>query len=820
MRFFPFIITGLILFCATPSLQAANPAANQWPTWRGPNADGTVTNCKPPIQWSATQNIKWKVKIPGSGSSTPIIWDHRLFLLLAESTGIQASAEAIAKTRVKIEGSQPLSVVVNPEPKLIHRFDVLCVDRQTGKFLWRKTVREELPHEGYHRDHGYASSSPLTDGLHLYINYGSRGVHCYDLQGKRIWSRDLGKMTTRRHYGEGSSPALHGNTLIVNWDHEGQSFIVALDKQTGKTIWKVYRDEVTSWATPLIIEHKGKIQVIVSGTNRVRSYDIQNGKVLWACGGQTVNTIPSPVSGLDKVYVASGYRGRAMYAIQLGHGGDLTDTKAIAWEVHRSTPYIPSLLLHQKKIYFFSANQARLSCYDAQDGKAHYVSEPISGLFGVYASPVAVEDKIYVTGRSGNTAIITPGAKLNVERINKLGEDVDASPVIVGNELYIRGRTHLYCVAEEKTSNPAASTALKANQAIPPAELTASVEINDLDGDGDLDVLVANGRHWGGPNRAYFNNGKGAFSQMIPFGTGKDRSYAARTIDYNDDGLMDIAVANDKEQSRVYLKNAQGDYVPGPAIGPESQNTRNLFVSDMDGDKRPDILVANRRAANFIYYNLQKADMLEGALLGSGDDSTICIAIADLNGDGKPDAVLANRDGQPNAIYLNAAGKKFGKAITYGTGKDNTRSVALADMNGDGFLDLIAANVGQPNRVFFNDGKGGFAKSTAFGGAQDPSYSVATADLDQDGDMDIVIGNAGQRNVIYFNELKGTKYRSLSFGEAASRTYCVDLGDLNGDQYPDIVTGNSGTHNFVYLNHVKDGKGGEALQRKLLAAMY
>ena len=796
MRLFLFIISGV--FFLSPHLRGAN----QWATWRGPNADGTVTGCEPPTQWSATQNIKWKVKLPGSGSSTPIIWDEKLFLLLADSTGKQASPEAIAKTRVKIEGAPPLPTVSNPEPKIIHRFDVLCIDRTTGKVLWRKTAREELPHEGHHRDHGYASSSPVTDGKHLYINYGSRGVHCYTLEGKPVWSRDLGKMTIRRHYGEGSSPALHGNTLIVNWDHEEQSFIIALDKRTGKTLWKKDRDEVTSWATPLVIVHDGTPQVIVSGTNRVRSYEIKTGKVLWECGGQTVNVIPSPVQGLGNVYVASGYRGRAVYAIKLGSQGDLTGTEAIAWEVHRSTPYIPSPLLHQKRLYFFSANQARLSCYDAADGKPNFVSEPIEGLFGVYASPVATENKIFVTGRSGNTAVVTPGDQLKVDRINKLGEPVDASPAIVGNEIYIRSRAHLYCIADTKTSAPAPTS--KPNSLKP--ELTASVELSDLDNDGDLDVLVANGRHWGGPNRAYYNNGEGAFPRVVTIGTGKDRSYAARALDYNGDGLMDVAIANDRQQSRIYLGQKNRKFTLGPAIGPATQNTRNLTITDLDGDKRPDILIANRRAANFIYDHTPKGDLVKGRILGSGADSTIDIAIGDLNGDGKPDAVLANRDGQPNTVYLNGDNKVFGKAIPYGTGRDNTRSVALADINGDGHLDIIAANVRQPNRVFYNDGKGTFTKSTAFGGAQAPSYSVAAADLDQDGDMDIVIGNAGQKNVAYLNEDKGSRFRGVTFGETASATYCVELGDLNGDKYPDIVAGNSGAHNYVYLNVGKAAK--------------
>jgi outer membrane protein assembly factor BamB len=197
----------------------------------------------------------------------------------------------------------------------------LCLDRRTGKTIWQNVVREEQPHEGHHRDHGFASHSPVTDGAHVFAYFGSRGVHCYDMNGVRRWEKDFGDMRIAAGFGEGSSPTLFGNTVIVNWDHEGDSFIVALDKSTGSVLWQKPRDERTSWATPLVVEHDGTVQVVTAASRRIRSYALDSGNLLWECSGLTSNVIPSPVAGDGVLYATSGFRGNALLAIRLGAAG-------------------------------------------------------------------------------------------------------------------------------------------------------------------------------------------------------------------------------------------------------------------------------------------------------------------------------------------------------------------------------------------------------------------------------------------------------------------------------------------------------------------
>ncbi len=328
-------------------------------------------------------------------------------------------------------------------------FAVVCLARDSGKVLWQKTVRKEVPHEAHHRDHGYASATPVTDGKLLYASFGSRGLYALDFDGNVKWEKDFGDMQTRNSFGEGASPALHGDTLIVNWDHEGDDFIVAVDKRTGKELWRTSRDEPTNWTTPYIVEHHGRALAVVNGNNKVRTYDVKTGELVWEAGGQTLNCIPMPVSGHGLLYVMSGFRGSAVQAIQLGRTGDLTGTDAIAWSYNKGTPYVPSPLLYGDELYFFGGNNAMLSIFDARTGTRHVESERLEGMNGVYASPVGAAGRVYLTGRDGGFVVLKAGRKVEVLATNKLDDRFDASPAAVGRELFVRGHRSIYCLAEK-----------------------------------------------------------------------------------------------------------------------------------------------------------------------------------------------------------------------------------------------------------------------------------------------------------------------------------------------------------------------------------
>lgn len=436
-------------------------ARRNWPQWRGPLVNGVAPDADPPLEWSESKNVKWKAKIPGFGTSTPIIWGNRVFILTAIKTGQPAETPAVVASPAPPErppagegegrrrpGGGGGGFGRSERPTETHQFTVLCLDRATGKTLWQKVAREEVPHEGHHQDHGFASASPVTDGEVVLAYFGSRGLHCYDLEGNLKWQKDFGQMRTRNSFGEGSSPALHGNTVVVCWDDETDNdFIVALDKRTGKELWRNPRNEATSWATPLIVEHGGKPQVVVNATDKVRSYDLTTSKELWSCGGQTGNVIPSPVADASTVYVTSGFRGSALFAIALGRTGDLTGTDAIRWSHNRNTPYVPSPLLVDDLLYLVKVNSGMLSCFDAKTGKAHFEEERLEGLSGIYASPVAAKDRVYVLGRDGTTLVLKKGTQLEVLATNKLDDRSDASIAAVGKELFIRGHQNLYCIS-------------------------------------------------------------------------------------------------------------------------------------------------------------------------------------------------------------------------------------------------------------------------------------------------------------------------------------------------------------------------------------
>ena len=439
---------GLILALATTATlpvtgfaAGAEARLSQWPAWRGPLANGTAPKADPPLEWSETNHVKWKVALPGRGTATPIVWDQRVYVLTAIPTGKKEAAPTPAA-----QGDGPMRGMVDA-PSDVQQFVVMSIDRATGKTVWQQTAREALPHQGHHKDHGFASASPVTDGERVYASFGSYGVYAYDLTGKLIWKKDLGPLQTRNSFGEGSSPALAGNKLIILRDHEGDDCILALDTRDGRELWRTVREEPTGWCTPLIVEQNGRQQIVVNGTNRIRSYDAETGKLLWECGGMTANAIPSAVAGADRVIVTSGFRGSACVALKLDRTGDLTGTDGVLWNLNRNTPYVPSPLLAGDLLYLLSGNNAVLTVVDAASGKVQIDAQRLEGMLGVYASPVAAADRVYVAGRDGRVFVLKRSPTLEVLARNRLDDAFDASPALVDRELFLRGRQNLYCIA-------------------------------------------------------------------------------------------------------------------------------------------------------------------------------------------------------------------------------------------------------------------------------------------------------------------------------------------------------------------------------------
>ena len=333
-------------------------------------------------------------------------------------------------------------------PDEVLSYEVHALDRGDGSTVWRRSVLTEAPHEGHHPDGTWASGSPVTDGEVLIAFFGSRGLYAFDLDGRELWNRDFGDMRTRLGFGEGSSPALHGDRVFVIWDHEDDSFIVALDKNSGEEIWRRDRDEMSAWTTPLVVEHGGRTQVITSATNRVRAYDAETGAPIWDTTGMTLNAIPSPVYSDGVVYLTSGFRGSKLLAVRLdGAAGDITGTDQVVWSVDRDTPYVPSPLLHDGVIYFTKVNRGILSAYDARTGEALYGNQRLGAVRNIYASPVAVGNRVYFASRDGEFLVAKAGPKFEVLAESELDDRFDASPAIVGDEIYLRGRSNLYCIA-------------------------------------------------------------------------------------------------------------------------------------------------------------------------------------------------------------------------------------------------------------------------------------------------------------------------------------------------------------------------------------
>jgi outer membrane protein assembly factor BamB len=417
------LIISMLIF-----LSCAGANQGQWPGLRGPNFNGLVHEGNPPVEWSEDKNIRWKTPIPGSGHASPVLWNGYVYV----QTAVEVSAGGLLS---------------DPE----YHYKLLAIDSKSGEIAWEKTLRQAAPVEdSHHRTASFASNSGITDGEHLYAFFGSQGLYCLDFEGNLKWEKDLGDMTTRNSFGEGSSPAIAGEILVVNWDHEGDSFIVALNKRSGKELWRQKRDEPTSWSTPLIVEVAGKHQAIVSASNRTRSYDLDTGELVWECAGLGSNVVPTPLYRDGVVYVTSGHRNPTMLAIRLDKAkGDISGSDAILWSISGDTPYVSSPLLYGERFFMTKNRNAILSSYDPTAGKAVYGPQRLEGMGSIYASLVGVAQRIYISDLDGMTLVIKNSDTFEPLAKNILEEGTSSSLIVAGDLIYLKGHQHLYCIAAD-----------------------------------------------------------------------------------------------------------------------------------------------------------------------------------------------------------------------------------------------------------------------------------------------------------------------------------------------------------------------------------
>jgi outer membrane protein assembly factor BamB len=434
-------VKAFIVFVVLISVAAVTPAAN-WPQWRGPDGSGISNEKNLPATWTPTTNIKWKAALPGRGHSSPIVWGNRIFVTTAVEGDVVQGAKAVKHMAGDKEFLHPDSIGADHK----HTFKVLALNRDSGKILWEVTAWEGTPYDNRHRKSSYAASTPATDGKLVYAFFGTEGLYAYDFNGKLAWKAELGKLGTVG-MGTGTSPILYDNVVIVQCDEENgeASFIVALDKKTGKEVWRTPRKVQVSWSTPLLVKTSTRSELITSGTETVVSYDPATGKELWRHKGVESNAIPSPVANSEMVYLVAGFPAKIAMAIKLGGSGDLTGTKNVPWTYAKGTAYVPSPILYGDYLYL-TTDRGILTCIDAKTGEVKYEGGriPIPATFT--ASPVAFEGKILMTSEDGDTFIVKAGPKHEILGTNSVGEPVYASPAIADGRIFIRGEKNLYCI--------------------------------------------------------------------------------------------------------------------------------------------------------------------------------------------------------------------------------------------------------------------------------------------------------------------------------------------------------------------------------------
>ena len=431
----------------SPATNASGSGSN-WPQWRGPDSQGISQEKNLPTEWSETKNVQWKTEIPGRGHSSPIIWGRKIFLTTSLEGPIVPGAKAVTHLRHGQVYVHPDSVGGDHS----YTIKVLCLDRETGKILWEKTAYEGTVYDDRHRKNTFASATPVTDGKYVWTLFDAEGVYCYDFDGKLVWKTSLGKFA-KMGMGNGMSPVLYENLLILQCDQEDGgpgSFIAALDKLTGKEVWRMARTQPKTYATPVLVRTPQRTELITSGAENTVSYDPATGKELWRCEGIISQAIPSAVTGHGMVFVSGGSSGMPKLAIgiRLGGSGDVRGTPNVVWKYNKGTAYVPSPILYGDYLYLMNDGGV-VTCLEARTGEVKYEGGRVPVPATFTSSPVAFDDKILVTSEDGDTFVIKAGPTYEVIRTNSLGEPVYASIAIGGGKLFIRGAKNLYCIGKK-----------------------------------------------------------------------------------------------------------------------------------------------------------------------------------------------------------------------------------------------------------------------------------------------------------------------------------------------------------------------------------
>jgi outer membrane protein assembly factor BamB len=419
-----------------------------WPQWRGPGGSGVSTEKNLPTEWSDAKNVEWKTVIPGRGHSSPIIWGKRIFLTTSIEGPVVPGATAVTHIRRGQVYVHPDSVGGDHS----YTIKVLSLDRETGKILWERTAHEGTVYDDRHRKNTFASATPVTDGKYVWTLFDAEGVYCYDFDGKLVWKTSIGKFA-KMGMGNGMSPVLYDNLLILQCDQEDGgpgSFIAALDKLTGKEVWRTARTQRKTWATPVLVRTPQRTELIASGAESTVSYDPATGTELWRSEGVVSHAIPSAVTGHGMVFVSGGSSGQPKLAIgiRLGGSGDLKGTPYVVWKYNKGTAYVPSPILYGDYLYLMT-DGGIITCLEAKTGQVKYEGgrAPVPATFS--SSPVAFDDKVLLTSEDGDTFVIKAGPAYEVIRTNSLGEPVYASIAIAAGKLFIRGEKHLYCIGKK-----------------------------------------------------------------------------------------------------------------------------------------------------------------------------------------------------------------------------------------------------------------------------------------------------------------------------------------------------------------------------------